>query len=211
MGRYLGPKLKLSRREGTDLFLKSGIRTLEDKCKEGKKPGEPSVRRSAGGRGRQSDYAIQLREKQKVKRLYGILERQFRNYYKKADRQKGATGSNLLRLLECRLDNVVYRSGFGSTRAESRQLVSHKSIEVNGGVVNIPSYEVREGDVITVRERAKGQVRIQVALQLAEQRAPNDWIDVDAEHQSSVFKRYPDREELPHEIQENLIVEHYSK
>ncbi|MYD43266.1 MAG: 30S ribosomal protein S4 [Gammaproteobacteria bacterium] len=210
MARYLGPKLKLSRREGTDLFLKSGIRALEDKCKEGKKPGEPSVRRNAG-RGRQSDYALQLREKQKVKRLYGVLERQFRNYYKKADRQKGATGTNLLRLLECRLDNVVYRSGFGSTRAESRQLVSHKSIEVNGGVVNIPSYEVREGDVIAIRDRAKGQVRIQVALQLAEQRTPNDWIDVDAEHQSSVFKRYPDREELSHEIQENLIVEHYSK
>ncbi|MCY4095259.1 MAG: 30S ribosomal protein S4 [Gammaproteobacteria bacterium] len=210
MARYLGPKLKLSRREGTDLFLKSGIRALSDKCKEGKKPGEPNIRRNAG-RGRQSDFAIQLREKQKVKRLYGVLERQFRNYYKKADRQKGATGSNLLRLLECRLDNVVYRSGFGSTRAESRQLVSHKSIEVNGSVVNIPSYQVREGDVVTVRERAKGQVRIQVALQLAEQRPPIDWIDVDGEHQSSIFKRYPDREELSHEIQENLIVEHYSK
>ena len=210
MARYLGPKLKLSRREGTDLFLKSGIRALEDKCKEGKKPGEPSMRRNAG-RGRQSDFAIQLREKQKVKRLYGVLERQFRNYYKKADKQKGATGANLLRMLECRLDNVVYRSGFGSTRAESRQLVSHKSIEVNSIVVNIPSYQVREGDVVTVRDRAKGQVRIQVALQLAEQRAAIDWIDVDSEKQSSIFKRYPDREELSHEIQENLIVEHYSK
>ncbi|MCE2406006.1 MAG: 30S ribosomal protein S4 [Pseudomonadales bacterium] len=210
MARYLGPKLKLSRREGTDLFLKSGVRALGDKCKEGKKPGEPNIRRNAG-RGRQSDFAIQLREKQKVKRLYGVLERQFRNYYKKADRQKGATGANLLRLLECRLDNVVYRSGFGSTRAESRQLVSHKSIEVNSVVVNIPSYQVSEGDVVTVRDRAKGQVRIQVALQLAEQRAPIDWIEVDTEHQSSIFKRYPDREELSHEIQENLIVEHYSK
>lgn len=210
MARYLGPKLKLSRREGTDLFLKSGIRSLEDKCKEGKKPGEPSVRRNAA-RGRLSDFAIQLREKQKVKRLYGVLEKQFRNYYKKADKQRGATGANLLRLLECRLDNVVYRSGFGSTRAESRQLVSHKSIEVNGQVVNVPSYQVREGDIVTVRDRAKGQIRIQVALQLAEQRTPIDWIDVDSENQSSVFKRYPDREELPHEIQENLIVEHYSK
>ena len=211
MARYLGPKLKLARREGTDLYLKSGIRALEDKCKATKKPGEPSIRRNAGRGGRPSDFAIQLREKQKVKRLYGVLERQFRNYYKKADRQKGATGANLLRLLECRLDNVVYRSGFGSTRAESRQLVSHKSIEVNGDVVNIPSYQVREGDVVTVRDRAKGQVRIQVALQLADQRTQIDWIEVNSEQQSSIFKRYPDREELSHEIQENLIVEHYSK
>lgn len=210
MARYLGPKLKLSRREGTDLYLKSGIRALSDKCKEGKKPGEPSMRRNAG-RGRLSDFAIQLREKQKVKRLYGVLERQFRNYYKKADKQKGATGFNLLRLLEARLDNVVYRAGFGCTRAESRQLVTHKSIEVNGQVVNIPSYQVREGDVVTVRERAKAQVRIQVALQLAEQRNPIDWIETDSEKRSSLFKRNPDREELPHEIQENLIVEHYSK
>ena len=210
MARYLGPKLKLSRREGTDLFLKSGIRTLEDKCKASKKPGEPTMRRNAS-RGRLSDFAVQLREKQKVKRLYGILERQFRNYYKKADKQKGATGVNLLRMLECRLDNVVYRSGFGSTRAEARQLVAHKSIEVNDNVVNIASYQVSEGDLIRVRARAKGQVRIQVALQLAEQRPPIDWIELDAEHKSSIFKRYPDREELPHEIQENLIVEHYSK
>ena len=210
MARYLGPKLKLSRREGTDLLLKSGIKTLEDKCKANKKPGEPSVRRTTG-RGRMSDFGIQLREKQKVKRTYGVLERQFRNYYKKADQQRGATGANLLRMLECRLDNAVYRSGFGSTRAESRQLVAHKSIEVNGNVVNIASYQVREGDVITVRDRAKNQVRIQVALQLSEQRGTVDWIDVDRDNQSSIFKRYPDREELPQDIQENLIVEHYSK
>ena len=210
MARYLGPKLKLARREGTDLLLKSGIKTLEDKCKATKKPGEPSVRKTTG-RGRMSDYGIQLREKQKVKRTYGVLERQFRNYYKKADKQRGATGANLLRMLECRLDNVVYRSGFGSTRAEARQLVSHKSMEVNGQIVNIASYQVREGDVITVRDRAKNQVRIEVALQLAEQRGTVDWIDVDSDNKSSIFKRYPDREEMAQDIQENLIVEHYSK
>ena len=211
MARYTGPVCKLCRREGQKLFLK-GLKCYTEKCpieRRAYPPGQHGP--SQARRRKRSDYALQLREKQKVKRLYGVLERQFRNYYKKADRQKGATGSNLLRLLECRLDNVVYRSGFGSTRAESRQLVSHKSIEVNGSVVNIPSYQVREGDVVTVRERAKGQVRIQVALQLAEQRPPIDWIDVDGEHQSSIFKRYPDREELSHEIQENLIVEHYSK
>ena len=210
MARYLGPKLKQARREGTDLFLKSGIRTLEDKCKATKKPGEPSMRRTTG-RGRTSDYGTQLREKQKVRRLYGVLERQFRNYFKKADRQRGATGANLLRLLECRLDNVVYRSGFGSTRAESRQLVSHRSVDVNGKRVTIPSYQVKEGDVITVAQRARDQVRIQVALQLAAQRPVVDWIDVDSDNQTSTFKRYPDREELPREIQENLIVEFYSK
>ena len=210
MARYLGPKLKLSRREQTDLYLKSGIRPLEEKCKEDRIPGEQGARRGIQQR-RPSDFAVQLREKQKVRRLYGVLERQFRNYYKKADQKRGATGVNLLRLLESRLDNVVYRAGFGCTRAESRQLVSHKSIIVNGQVVNIPSYEVSEGDVIAVQEKARGQLRIQAALQLAVQRAPVPWIDVDEDARSSTFQRYPDREELPAEIQENLIVELYSK
>lgn len=210
MARYLGPKLKLSRREQTDLYLKSGIRALEEKCKEDRIPGEQGARRGTVQR-RPTDFAIQLREKQKVKRLYGVLERQFRNYYKKADRGRGATGPNLLTLLESRLDNVVYRAGFGCTRAESRQLVSHKSIEVNGSVVNVPSYQVNEGDVVSVREKARGQLRIQAALQLAAQRAPVAWIDVDEDARSSTFKRHPEREELPAEIQENLIVELYSK
>ena len=210
MARYLGPKLKLSRREQTDLYLKSGVRPLEEKCKEDRIPGEQGARRGVAQR-RSSDFAVQLREKQKVRRLYGVLERQFRNYYKKADRKRGATGVNLLRMLESRLDNVVYRSGFGCTRAESRQLVAHKSIEVNGHVVNIPSYQVSEGDVVTIREKAKAQLRIQAALQLAAQRASIAWIDVDEDARASTFKRYPDREELPTEIQENLIVELYSK
>ncbi|MCY4143390.1 MAG: 30S ribosomal protein S4 [Gammaproteobacteria bacterium] len=208
MARYLGPKLKLSRREGTDLYLKSGARALEDKCKEGRLPGEPGTRRTPP---RLSDFAIQLREKQKVRRLYGILEKQFRNYYKKADRQQGATGLNLLRLLESRLDNVVYRSGFGCTRAEARQLVSHKAIRVNGQKVNIPSYHVRPGDEIRVGDKQKAQGRIGMALELADQRGIVNWIEVDPEQRSSVFTRMPDREELPLEIQENLIVELYSK
>ena len=153
MARYLGPKLKLSRREVTDLFLKSGVRSFESKCRADSAPGQHGQRR-----GRPSDYALQLREKQKVRRLYGVLEKQFRNYYKKADRQKGATGENLLRILERRLDNVVYRMGFGSTRAESRQLVSHKSILVNGSVVNIPSYQIEAGDVVAIREKSKNQL-----------------------------------------------------
>ncbi|MCY3885201.1 MAG: 30S ribosomal protein S4 [Gammaproteobacteria bacterium] len=208
MARYLGPKLKLSRREGTDLYLKSGTRTLEEKCKEGRLPGEPGTRRTPV---RKSDFAIQLREKQKVRRLYGVLEKQFRNYYKKADRQQGATGINLLRLLESRLDNVVYRSGFGSTRAESRQLVSHKAVRVNGQNVNIPSYHVRPGDQISIGDRQKSQARIGMALELADQRGFVEWIEVDSENRASVFTRLPDREELPMEIQENLIVELYSK
>lgn len=206
MARYLGPKLKLSRREGTDLFLKSGVRPIDSKCKIDNAPGQHGIRR-----GRLSDYAVQLREKQKVRRIYGVLEKQFRNYYKKADRQKGATGENLLKLLESRLDNVVYRMGFGSTRAESRQLVSHKSITVNGGIVNIASYQVRPEDVVAVAEKSKGQLRIQAALQLASQRGEVDWVDVSAEKLEGVFKRLPDREELPSEINENLIVELYSK
>lgn len=206
MARYLGPKLKLARREGTDLFLKSGVRPIDSKCKIDVVPGQHGARR-----GRLSDYAIQLREKQKVRRLYGVLEKQFRNYYKKADRQKGATGENLLSLLESRLDNVVYRMGYGSTRAESRQLVSHKGITVNGHWVNIPSYHVKKDDVVAIAEKAKGQLRIQSALQLASQRAAVDWVEVDPTKMEGVFKRTPDREELPSEINENLIVELYSK
>lgn len=206
MARYLGPRLKLARREGTDLMLTSGVRPLESKCKAETPPGQHGARRM-----RQSDYAIQLREKQKVRRMYGVLERQFRNYYKKADRQKGATGENLLRLLEGRLDNVVYRMGFGSTRQEARQLVSHKSIEVNGQPVNIPSYQVQAEDVISVREKSRSQLRIQSALQLAAQRAQSPWVEVDSSKLTGTFKRFPDREELPSEINENLIVELYSK
>ena len=206
MARYLGPRLKLSRREGTDLFLKSGVRPLDSKCRAESPPGQHGARRS-----RLSDYGVQLREKQKVRRLYGILERQFRNYYKKADRQKGATGENLLRLLESRLDNVVYRIGFGSTRAEARQLVSHKSVTVNGAPVNVPSYQCTPGDVVAVAEHAKGQLRIQAALQLAAQRGAAEWVDVDTGALQGIFKRVPDRSELPSEINENLIVELYSK
>lgn len=206
MARYLGPKLKLSRREGTDLFLKSGVRPLESKCRADTVPGQHGQRRT-----RLSDYAVQLREKQKVRRFYGVLEKQFRNYYKKADRQKGATGENLLRILERRLDNVVYRMGFGSTRAESRQLVSHKSILVNGNVINIASYQVEVGDTVSIREKSKSQLRIQGALALSTQRAPVDWVDVNAEKLEGLFKAYPMREELSQEINENLIVELYSK
>jgi len=206
MARYIGPKLKLSRREGTDLFLKSGVRPIESKCKIDHPPGQHGQRRT-----RLTDYAVQLREKQKVRRIYGVLEKQFRNYYKKADRQKGATGENLLKLLESRLDNVVYRMGFGSTRAESRQLVSHKSITVNGTVVNIASYQVRPDDTVTVTEKSRAQLRIQAALQLASQRAAVEWVDLDSGNLQGVFKRLPDREELPVEINENLIVELYSK
>jgi len=206
MARYLGPTCKLSRREGTDLYLKSGVRPLESKCKAETIPGQHGQRRT-----RLSDYAVQLREKQKVRRLYGILEKQFRNYYKKADRQKGATGENLLRLLERRLDNVVYRMGFGTTRSESRQLVSHKAILVNNETVNIPSYQVAEGDVVSVREKAKSQLRIQGAVALAAQRSPVEWVEVDTGKLEGLFKNYPQREALPSEINENLIVELYSK
>lgn len=205
MARYLGPTCKLARREGTDLYLKSGVRPLESKCRMESAPGQHGARRT-----RNSDYAVQLREKQKVRRLYGILEKQFRNYYKRADRQKGATGENLLRILERRLDNVVYRMGFGSTRAESRQLVSHKSILVNGNVVNIPSYQVEAGDTIAIREKAKNQLRIQGALALAANR-PVDWVSVNADKLEGVFSSFPERDELPSEINENLIVELYSK
>jgi small subunit ribosomal protein S4 len=206
MARYLGPKLKLSRREGTDLFLKSGVRPLDSKCRADTVPGQHGARRT-----RLSDYAVQLREKQKVRRFYGVLERQFRNYYHAADGEKGNTGENLLQHLEGRLDNVVYRMGFGSTRAESRQLVSHKAITVNGKPVNIPSFRVKPDDVIAVREKSRGQLRIQAALELAVQRGSVDWVEVDATKMQGVFKRMPDRAELPPEINENLIVELYSK
>lgn len=206
MARYLGPTCKLSRREGTDLFLKSGIRPLESKCRADSIPGVHGKRRT-----RLSDYGVQLREKQKVRRLYGVLEKQFRNYYAAAARRKGVTGENLLRLLEQRLDNVVYRMGFGATRAEARQLVAHSGILVNGGKANIPSLQVAEGDVITVRDKAKKQLRIQSALQLASQRGAVEWVEVDLNKMEGVFKRPPDRSELPGEINENLIVELYSK
>lgn len=206
MARYIGPKCKLSRREGTDLLLKSGVRSLEDKCKADNQPGQHGQRR-----GRLSDYGVQLREKQKVRRMYGVLERQFRGYYKEAARQKGATGENLLQLLESRLDNVVYRMGFGSTRAEARQLVSHKSIMVNGKTVNIPSYQVSEGDVVAVRPKAKNQLRIKSALELAATRAPVEWVNMNTEKLEGQFKQKPERSELPSEINESLIVELYSK
>ncbi|MDN3638464.1 30S ribosomal protein S4 [Simiduia curdlanivorans] len=206
MARYIGPKCKLARREGTDLFLKSGARPLDSKCKAETAPGQHGQRR-----GRLSDYGVQLREKQKVRRIYGILEKQFRGYYKEAARRKGATGENLLKLLETRLDNVVYRMGFGSTRSESRQLVSHKTILVNGKTVNIPSYQVAEGDVVAVREKSKTQLRIAQALTLAAQRADVEWVDVSSDKKEGTFKRVPDRGDLSADINENLIVELYSK
>lgn len=206
MARYIGPTCKLSRREGTDLSLKSGIRALDSKCKVETQPGQHGARR-----GRLSEYGVQLREKQKVRRIYGVLEKQFRNYYKEADRLKGPTGENLLGLLESRLDNVVYRMGFGATRAESRQLVSHKAITVNGKTVNVASYSVKEGDVVAVREKAKNQLRIKQALEISAQRADVDWVDVNQEKLEGVFKRVPERQDLPAEINENLIVELYSK
>ncbi|MEA3275798.1 MAG: 30S ribosomal protein S4 [Pseudomonadota bacterium] len=206
MARYTGPTCKLARREGTDLALKSRARSLDTKCNLEKVPGQAGDRRR-----RVSDYAQQLREKQKVRRIYGVMEKQFRNYYKKAAGIKGATGENLLRLLEQRLDNVVYRMGFGSTRAEARQLVSHKGVLVNGKAVNVPSYQLGEEDEIEVREKAKKQVRIQNAVALAEQYGFPGWIEVDTNALKGVFKRAPDRSDLPADINESLIVELYSK
>jgi len=206
MARYLGPKLKLSRREGTDLFLKSGVRAIDSKCNIESAPGQHGARR-----GRLSDYGIQLREKQKVRRMYGVLEKQFRNYYKEAARRTGNTGENLLQLLEQRLDNVVYRMGFASTRAEARQLVSHKAIMVNGQVVNIPSFNVSAEDVVAVREKSKKQARIAAAIELSEQREKPTWIEVDGKEMKGIFKRIPERNDLSAEINEQLIVELYSK
>ena len=207
MARYLGPKAKLSRREGTDLFLKSARRSISDKAKFDSKPGQHG--RISGQR--TSDYGLQLREKQKVKRMYGVLERQFRRYFEEADRRRGNTGSNLLFLLESRLDNVVYRMGFGSTRAEARQLVSHKAVTVNGEPVNIPSYLVKPGDVVAVREKARKQTRVIEALQLAQQTGMPAWVEVNVEKAEGVFKKVPDRDEFGADINESLIVELYSR
>lgn len=206
MARYLGPKLKLSRREGTDLFLKSGVRAIDSKCKIDTVPGQHGARRS-----RLSDYGVQLREKQKVRRMYGVLEKQFRNYYKDAARLKGNTGENLLQILESRLDNVVYRMGFGATRAEARQLVSHKAIKVNGRVVNIPSFRVSPNDVVAIREKSQKQARIKGALEVSEQREKPTWVEVDSAKMEGTYKRLPERSDLSAEINEQLIVELYSK
>ena len=206
MARYIGPSCKLSRREGTDLYLKSGVRPHSSKCKAEIQPGQHGSRR-----GRLSDYGVQLRQKQMIRRLYGVLERQFRNYYKEAARLKGSTGYNLLALLESRLDNVVYRMGFASTRAEARQLVTHKGIAVNGEMVNIPSFQVKPSDVVAVREKAKGQMRVKAAMELSKDRAECEWIEIEEGKLQGNFKRRPDRAELPAEINENLVVELYSK
>jgi len=207
MARYLGPKCKLSRREGTDLFLKSGIKPLENKCKLNTIPGSKVGSR----RERLSNYGIQLREKQKLKRMYGVLEKQFRNYFKKASKIKGSTGENLLTLLECRLDNMVYRMGFAVTRAEARQLVSHKSISVNGSVVNIPSYQVSEDDEISISEKAKDQLRVKNAMNIATQLGISEWLSVDEKKLLGTVKSIPEREDILPDINENLVVEFYSK
>jgi small subunit ribosomal protein S4 len=206
MARYLGPRCKLSRRQGVDLSLLSGVRSLDTKCKLDTPPGVHGARR-----GRETEYGTQLREKQKVRRIYGVMEKQFRNYFKKAARLKGSTGENLLKLLEGRLDNIVYRMGFGSTRAEARQLVSHCAILVNGKVVNIPSYELLPGDVISIKESKKKQLRVQSALSLAQSRAACSWVEVDANDLKGTYKQSPDRADLPSDIIEKLIVELYSK
>jgi small subunit ribosomal protein S4 len=207
VARYLGPKAKLSRREGTDLLLKSARRAISDKAKFDTKPGQHG--RTSGQR--TSDYGLQLREKQKVKRMYGVLERQFRRYFAEAERRRGNTGENLLALLESRLDNVVFRMGFASTRAEARQLVSHKAITVNGNPVNIPSYSVKPGDVIAVREKAKKQARVIEALELAKQIGFPSWVEVAVDKVEGVFKKVPDRDEFGSDINESLIVEMYSR
>ena len=207
MACYLGPKAKLSRREGTDLFLKSARRSIADKAKFDSKPGQHG--RTSGAR--TSDYGLQLREKQKVKRMYGVMERQFRRYFAEADRRKGNTGANLLSLLESRLDNVVYRMGFGSTRAEARQLVSHKAITVNGASVNIPSYMVKSGDVVALRDKSKKQNRVVEALQLAQQVGMPAWVEVSIEKAEGTFKSVPDRDQFGADINESLIVELYSR
>ena len=207
MARYTGAKLKLSRREGTDLFLKSARRTLDSKCKADSKPGQHG--RMSGAR--LSDYGVQLREKQKVKRTYGLLERQFRRYFAEAERRRGNTGANLIALLESRLDNIVYRMGFGSTRAEARQLVSHGAIEVNGRVVNVSSMLLQAGDQIAVRESARKQTRVQDSLQLAGQTGFPSWVDVDAQKMAGKFKAAPDRGDVAQDINESLVVELYSR
>ncbi len=206
MARYIGPKCKLSRREGTDLYLKSSRRGIETKCNLETPPGVQGAKR-----GRPSDYAMQLREKQKLRRMYGVLEKQFSNYYKEAARVKGSTGENLLSLLECRLDNVVYRMGFGSTRAEARQLVSHKAILVDGSIVNIASYRVQANQTVSIRERAKKQSRVVEAIELSQQNGLPDWVEVDIKKMEGIYKTIPERSDLPAEINESLVVELYSK
>jgi len=207
MARYIGPKCKLSRREGTDLFLKSGAKPLESKCKLQVPPGGIKGER----RTRLSDYGAQLREKQKLRRMYGVLERQFRNYYQKAARGTGATGETLLKLLECRLDNVVYRMGFAVTRAEARQLVSHKAVQVNGEAVTIASYQVKAGDVVQIREKSRNQGRVVSALTVASQVGFPEWLDVNEKEMRGVFKAAPNRDDVLPDINENLVVELYSK
>lgn len=206
MARYLGPKCKLSRREGVDLFLKSRARSLDSKCRLEKLPGQHGDKRQ-----RTSDYAVQMREKQKLRRLYGILERQFHNYYVEANRLKGSTGENLLKLLEGRLDNVVYRMGFASTRAEARQLVSHKAILVNDKLINIPSYQVKANDVISIRNKCREQLRIKAALSSAEEYGFPQWVEVEVNKLQGTFKTVPERMDLPSDINEQLVVELYSK
>lgn len=206
MARYIGPKCKLSRREGTDLQLKSGIRAIESKCKLETPPGQHGARR-----GRTTDYSVMLRMKQMLRRYYGVLEKQFRRYYEQADRGKGSTGDNLLHILESRLDNVVYRMGFASTRSEARQLVSHGSILVNDTRLNIPSYQVKPGDEVKIRNKSKGQLRIKAALELAEQRNQPEWLEVNVKEMKGTFKTFPEMSDLPAEFKVNLVVELYSK
>lgn len=206
MARYRGPTCKLARRLGTDLQLKSGIRALDSKCKLASPPGVHGAKR-----GRLSEFGVLFRQKQLIRRTYGVLERQFRLYYAKAAKRKGITGENLLKLLECRLDNVVYRMGFAATRAEARQLVSHRCVKVNGSIVNIPSYQVKEGDVVEIKEKSKSQTRIQAALELAKQKSQPGWLDVDFTKLQGIVKLIPKRSELPLEFNENLVVEYYSK
>ncbi len=206
MARYLGPKCKLSRREGTDLFLKSARRPLDSKCKLESRPGQHGAKQN-----RVSEYGTQLREKQKIRRMYGVLERQFRTYFAEAARRKGATGENLLQLLESRLDNAVYRMGFGSTRAEARQLVSHCAVQVNGKAVNIPSYLLKPNDIVALKEKAQKQLRVQDSLKLAESSGFPSWVEVDTKKFSAVFKTLPDRAEFAADINEQLVVELYSK
>jgi small subunit ribosomal protein S4 len=207
LARYTGPKCKLARREGTDLFLKSARRSLDSKCKLEAKPGQHGVKSGM----RMSDYGNQLREKQKLRRMYGLMERQFRRYFAEANRRKGSTGTNLLQLLESRLDNVVYRMGFGSTRAEARQLVTHCSILVNGKHLNVPSAILKAGDVVTVTEKSKAQLRITDSLQLAEKVGFPSWVEVDPKKMAGTYKGAPDRSEFGQDINESLVVELYSK
>jgi small subunit ribosomal protein S4 len=207
LARYIGPNCKLSRREGTDLFLKSARRSLDSKCKLESKPGQHG--RTSGSR--TSDFGLQLREKQKLKRMYGVLERQFRRYFQEAERRRGNTGETLIQLLESRLDNVVYRMGFGSTRAEARQLVNHRAIELNGHTADIASMLVQAGDVVSVREKAKSQIRIKESVDLATGNGLPQWVEVDATKLTGVYKQVPDRQDVAHDVHESMVVELYSR